>query len=69
MDEQEVAAAIAEARRFIEAAERWQRRVASDGHAPIGGTRDGGAMRRASLDLSAALSAMRRPAYRRGGDE
>lgn len=66
MEQKEVDAAIAEAKRFIKAAEAWKKREAEerDGYT-VSGTREGGAMKRASLDLTMALAQMRKPHYRR----
>lgn len=52
--------AITEARRFIDKANAWIERVQKDTMA-LYGSKEGGAVRRASLDLSAALVKLRHP--------
>lgn len=62
MTEDTMAAAEREARRFLDAAKALRQRRTSDGEngAWITGCRESGALRRASLDLTRALAAMRR---------
>lgn len=62
---EEVDEAIQNAFRFIKAAEAWKVRCGEDRYALIRGTREGGALKRASLDLSASLAQMRKPFHRR----
>lgn len=68
MYDSEVKDAVAAAHRFLAAVAKWQAREARD-PSPISGTREAGAMRRASLDLSAALSQMRKPFRKRTLEE
>jgi hypothetical protein len=59
-----VRVAVTEARQFIQRAETFLRAFAGDGRPdlpPVTGTRISGALRRASLDLTRALSDMRKP--------
>jgi len=51
--------AISEAKRFLDAAEAWEDRCKEDKLAFLG-SKEGGTLRRASLDLSRALSEMRK---------
>ena len=50
-----------EAKRFLEAAKVMRAELPRDGY-PIVGTRNSGAVRRASMDLTRALADLRRPA-------
>lgn len=69
MYDSEVKEAVAAAHRFIAAAIKWEARVTRDAQASISGTREAGAMKRASLDLSMALSQMRKPFRKRTLEE
>jgi len=51
--------AVDECRRFMQRADAWKKRIKDDKFALISGTREGGAAKRASLDLSMALSELR----------
>jgi len=59
MDNDVVDKAIAEARRFIEAAMAAKRRWAEDKYARPRASKEGGALQRASLDLTRKLAEMR----------
>ena len=50
---------IFEAKRFIKKAELWNKRINEDKYALISGSKEGGAAKRASLDLTRALSNLR----------
>ena len=52
--------AMAECRRFMLRADEWKKRIKADKYALISGTREGGAAKRASLDLSMALVELRK---------
>jgi len=52
--------AIGEAEKFIETAHKWIDRITTDKHAYFG-SKEGGACKRSSLDLTRALSEMRKP--------
>lgn len=51
--------AVSEAKRFIEAAERAKARLEADGFAGMG-SKETGACRRASLDLTRSLAELRK---------
>ena len=51
---------MAEIKRFLEIAGDVEKRHPSDEHWPIGGSKETGALRRASMDLSRALSELRK---------
>jgi len=51
--------AMGECRRFMQRADEWKKRIKADKYALISGTREGGAAKRASLDLSMALAKLR----------
>jgi hypothetical protein len=58
MQDKDVKAAIVEAKRFVDRAVQW---LALDNqYKHISGTKEGGAMRRASMDLTRALAQMRK---------
>ena len=61
MNAKTVKAAMAEARRFIEAAKAWERRIAEGDEPAWCPSREGGSVKRASMDLTRALSDMRKP--------
>ena len=52
--------AIHEAEKFIETADKWVDRLDEDKYAQFG-SKEGGACKRSSLDLTRALSEMRKP--------
>jgi hypothetical protein len=52
--------AISEAHRFIQKAAGWKRRLSSDEGAYIFSSKEGGAAKRASMDLSRALADLRK---------
>lgn len=52
--------AVAEAERFIIIAKRAQKRLREDHYAPISGSKETGAARRASMDLTRALAELRK---------
>jgi len=52
--------AIFEAHRFIKRAKEWKKRVKDDKYVSMSGSREGGAAKRASMDLSRALAEIRR---------
>lgn len=60
MQDDKVKSAVAEAKRFLKAAEAW--RKASEAHGYYYCPRESGALRRASMDLTRALADMRKPA-------
>jgi hypothetical protein len=62
MNEAEVREARTEAQRFLRRCDEYLRRVGKDQFAQISGCKEGGALRRASLDLTRSLATMRRPA-------
>lgn len=51
---------VEEARRFIEAADKWRWRILKDKLAYLSGSKEGGAAKRASMDLSRSLTEFRR---------
>ena len=55
-----ISTAIAEAQRFIKAAQAWQKRLKEDDMAYLSGTREGGAAKRASMDLTRSLAELRK---------
>jgi len=57
----EIDAAIFESRRFIKKASAWKRRLKSDEYAYISGSKEGGAAKRASMDLTRILAELRKP--------
>ncbi|HXE05179.1 MAG TPA: hypothetical protein VN579_04260 [Bryobacteraceae bacterium] len=61
MNAKTVKAAIAEAHRFLEAAKAWERRIGDNGSIYWAASREGGAVKRASMDLTRALADMRKP--------
>lgn len=63
MDRDRLRDAVGEAHRFLETVDICLRRLSDDkiDGWPISGLRETGAVRRASLDLSRALAALRRP--------
>lgn len=56
MNRAKLNAAVAEAERFIKRAKAWDARAIE-----WKGTKEGGALRRASMDLTRALADLRRP--------
>ena len=52
--------ALMESRRFIQRATAWKRRLKSDS---ISGSKEGGAAKRSSLDLTRALADLRKSEY------
>ena len=52
--------AITEAQRFLEKASLWKYRLKDDNWASISGSMEGGACKRASLDLTRALVPLRK---------
>ena len=52
--------AISECRRFLSRANDWKKRIKTDKYALLSGSREGGAAKRASLDLSRALADLRK---------
>ena len=61
MNAKTVKAAVAEARRFIETAKAWERRLGDDDAIGWSASREGGSVKRASMDLTRALADMRKP--------
>ena len=61
MTEESIKRAIEEADRFLRAAKSAQKRIRDDKFALISGSKENGAAKRASLDLTRALAEMRRP--------
>ena len=61
MRESTLLAAVRAAERFLESAEAARLRIASDGMLLITGCKETAEVKRASMDLSRALSEMRRP--------
>ena len=59
MIEARVKEAEKEAQRFLKAVFAWYKRLSEDDYATYG-SKEGGALRRASLDLTRALAAMRK---------
>ena len=53
--------AIKEAQQFIQKASAWKKRLKSDSMAGISGSKEGGACKRASMDLTRALVDIRKP--------
>ena len=51
--------AITEAQRFVQTAFAWKKRIKKDGS--VWTSKEGGACKRASMDLARALSELRRP--------
>jgi hypothetical protein len=60
MKDEKIAAAEAEAKRFLKRVKEYKERIKADKYA-IYGSREGGALKRSSLDLSRSLADMRRP--------
>jgi hypothetical protein len=58
-----VEAAAAEAKRFLARVAAWQKRCKEDPEMKYG-TKESGAINRASLDLSRSLADLRRPLFR-----
>jgi hypothetical protein len=56
-----IAAAAIEAKRFLKAEKAWRERMAAGGIYEFQGSKESGALRRASLDLTRALAEMRKP--------
>lgn len=52
---------VIEARRFIKRATAWKKRLKSDGMAYLIGSKEGGAAKRASMDLTRILAELRKP--------
>ena len=61
MTEAKVKAAEAEARRFLERAAAWRKAEKERQTYGYGGSKESGALRRASLDLTRSLAEMRKP--------
>lgn len=55
-----IQSAVHEAKRFIRAAQEWEAKLSIDAYA-IYGSVEGGAAKRASMDLTRALAEMRKP--------
>lgn len=62
MTTEAIAAAEREAKRFLEAVKAAKKRIDEDRYA-LAGSRETGALRRASLDLTRALADMRKPRF------
>jgi hypothetical protein len=60
MTEKTLDAAMAECKRFMDRARAFKKRIENDKCALVTGNKDGGAVRRASMDLTRALADMRR---------
>lgn len=58
MNRDKLATAVAEAKRFLEAAKAWQTRTPEYDWQ---GSKEGGAVKRASMDLTRALAELRKP--------
>ena len=56
----EIELAISEAHRFIKKAAGWKRRLSGDESAYMFSSKEGGAAKRASMDLSRALAELRK---------
>jgi len=52
--------AVNEAQRFLAAAREWEKRIKEDRFVLISGSKEGGACKRASLDLTRALANLRK---------
>ncbi len=52
--------AVIEARRFVKKAVAWKKRINSDDLSFLSGTKEGGAAKRASMDLTRALAELRK---------
>ena len=61
MNAKTVKAAIAEAHRFLEAAKAWEKRLGNGEMTEYEPSRESGAVKRASMDLTRALADMRKP--------
>lgn len=59
MEPDQIEEAANEAARFLRRVEQWRRRHGDDEYPPVVGTPETGAVRRASMDLTRALAAMR----------
>lgn len=57
----QIDAAIKEAQQFIQKAFAWKKRLKSDSMVGISGSKEGGACKRASMDLTRALVDIRKP--------
>ena len=55
--------AIFEANRFIERAKAWKAQIKDDELSSIAGSREGGACKRASMDLTNSLVPLRRSVF------
>lgn len=55
-----IVTAICEARQFINRAVAWQNRLEQDPCSSFSGSKEGGAAKRASMDLTRALAELRR---------
>ena len=53
--------AITEAQRFIQTAFAWKKRIEKDEDGLVWTSKEGGACKRASMDLSRSLTELRRP--------
>lgn len=62
MRRREINEAKKSAKEFIARVSEYEARVSEDDYLELVGTRESGAVRRASMDLTRALSKMRRPA-------
>jgi hypothetical protein len=60
MTQERLLAAIKEAKRFLERAEKLDAEIVAVGNHYAFGTKNSGAVRRASMDLSRALSSLRK---------
>ena len=59
MNKDTVKFAMSEAKRFLMTAEAWQKLMKDEAYPPP--SREGGAVKRASMDLTRALSDLRKP--------
>ena len=53
-------AAVFEARKFLKKAFAWKKRLCNDNLAYLSGTKEGGAAKRASMDLTRSLAELRK---------
>lgn len=58
--ENRIYTAIKEAHRFLARAEAWEKRIDEEGLGALSGSKEGGACKRSSLDLTRALANLRK---------